>query len=136
MVSAGTGSLTETNLAQTISGTITVSDVDSTAAFNPAAVTSVYGKMTLQANGNWTYDANANNSLAGGQVVTDVFTVTSVDGTASTITITLTGTNDAAVISAGTASLTETNLPQTVTCLLYTSPSPRDRQKSRMPSSA
>ena len=24
----------------------------------------------------------------------------------------------------------------TVTCLLYTSPSPRDRQKSRMPSSA
>ena len=32
-----------------------------------------------------------------------------------------------------------TNLPTTqssITCLLYTSPSPRDRQKSRMPSSA
>ena len=27
-------------------------------------------------------------------------------------------------------------LDNTVTCLLYTSPSPRDRQKSRMPSSA
>ena len=27
-------------------------------------------------------------------------------------------------------------LPLTMTCLLYTSPSPRDRQKSRMPSSA
>ena len=27
-------------------------------------------------------------------------------------------------------------LPGTLTCLLYTSPSPRDRQKSRMPSSA
>ena len=26
--------------------------------------------------------------------------------------------------------------PQLITCLLYTSPSPRDRQKSRMPSSA
>ena len=26
--------------------------------------------------------------------------------------------------------------PQRYTCLLYTSPSPRDRQKSRMPSSA
>ena len=26
--------------------------------------------------------------------------------------------------------------PKTQTCLLYTSPSPRDRQKSRMPSSA
>ena len=28
------------------------------------------------------------------------------------------------------------DIPQAVTCLLYTSPSPRDRQKSRMPSSA
>ena len=27
-------------------------------------------------------------------------------------------------------------IPQATTCLLYTSPSPRDRQKSRMPSSA
>ena len=27
-------------------------------------------------------------------------------------------------------------LPHTSACLLYTSPSPRDRQKSRMPSSA
>ena len=27
-------------------------------------------------------------------------------------------------------------LPKVITCLLYTSPSPRDRQKSRMPSSA
>ena len=26
--------------------------------------------------------------------------------------------------------------PHDITCLLYTSPSPRDRQKSRMPSSA
>ena len=30
----------------------------------------------------------------------------------------------------------DTLLPQVTTCLLYTSPSPRDRQKSRMPSSA
>ena len=30
---------------------------------------------------------------------------------------------------------TET-VPVAITCLLYTSPSPRDRQKSRMPSSA
>ena len=28
------------------------------------------------------------------------------------------------------------NIEDTITCLLYTSPSPRDRQKSRMPSSA
>ena len=30
----------------------------------------------------------------------------------------------------------DTYASQVVTCLLYTSPSPRDRQKSRMPSSA
>ena len=30
----------------------------------------------------------------------------------------------------------ELGLDRPVTCLLYTSPSPRDRQKSRMPSSA
>ena len=29
-----------------------------------------------------------------------------------------------------------TQMPELVACLLYTSPSPRDRQKSRMPSSA
>ena len=32
--------------------------------------------------------------------------------------------------------LKEPNSPNPNTCLLYTSPSPRDRQKSRMPSSA
>ena len=30
----------------------------------------------------------------------------------------------------------EGNVQEVKTCLLYTSPSPRDRQKSRMPSSA
>ena len=32
--------------------------------------------------------------------------------------------------------LTEIEITEKDTCLLYTSPSPRDRQKSRMPSSA
>ena len=34
------------------------------------------------------------------------------------------------------ANFDEEMLKQITTCLLYTSPSPRDRQKSRMPSSA
>ena len=33
-------------------------------------------------------------------------------------------------------SIPHTSGTRSVTCLLYTSPSPRDRQKSRMPSSA
>ena len=32
--------------------------------------------------------------------------------------------------------MAQTAAQQTITCLLYTSPSPRDRQRSRMPSSA
>ena len=39
------------------------------------------------------------------------------------------------VLSIG-ATITIDHPPSTNTCLLYTSPSPRDRQKSRMPSSA
>ena len=37
---------------------------------------------------------------------------------------------------AGSILAAATSLAITGTCLLYTSPSPRDRQKSRMPSSA
>ena len=42
-------------------------------------------------------------------------------------------TEIAPVAASGNNTLT---LPNDGTCLLYTSPSPRDRQKSRMPSSA
>ncbi|UUZ55164.1 VCBS domain-containing protein [Massilia sp. H-1] len=38
-----------------------------------------------------------------------MFTVTSADGTTSTITVNILGTNDAAVISTTTANLTETD---------------------------
>ena len=38
--------------------------------------------------------------------------------------------------SGGQDALTRSRMAQTMGCLLYTSPSPRDRQKSRMPSSA
>ena len=45
---------------------------------------------------------------------------------------------DAKVADAITVTGAQTGITQvgTLTCLLYTSPSPRDRQKSRMPSSA
>ena len=46
------------------------------------------------------------------------------------------GNGNNAVVEGNDAAFEEKN-PQThPTCLLYTSPSPRDRQKSRMPSSA
>ena len=43
---------------------------------------------------------------------------------------------DAAVVEASKAAFAKLLEQQAADCLLYTSPSPRDRQKSRMPSSA
>ena len=37
---------------------------------------------------------------------------------------------------AGIITISKVNVSRDLSCLLYTSPSPRDRQKSRMPSSA
>src|SRR5258708_19302036 len=60
----------------------------------------------MTAAGVWTYTLNDANSavqaLNVGNTLTDSFTVTSVDGTPQVVTITINGSNDAAIIS-GTA---------------------------------
>ena len=63
-----------------------------------------YGSFTLDAAGSWTYTADdsqtAIQQLGAGQSITDSFTAVSSDGTASQlVTVTIHGTNDAAVIS-------------------------------------
>ncbi|UUZ57471.1 VCBS domain-containing protein [Massilia sp. H-1] len=66
----------------------------------------------MDANGAWNYTASsAHPEFIAGTNYSDVFTVTSADGTTSTITVNILGTNDAAVISTATANLTETNAP-------------------------
>jgi VCBS repeat-containing protein len=107
-----TFTLTETNAVLTTSGTLTATDVDGTAnAFAAETLTGTYGSLTMGTNGAWTYTAaSAQDQLVAGASAADTFTVHAADGTASTIAVTITGTNDAAVIS-GTSSftLTETN---------------------------
>ncbi|MFK4381768.1 VCBS domain-containing protein [Bradyrhizobium sp. USDA 223] len=98
-------------------GTLTDTDVDTianafTAVVSPTASTAGYGTFTMTAAGVWTYTLdNANSAvqaLNGGQTLTDSFTVTTLDGTAQVVTITIHGSNDAAVISGTTAgSVTE-----------------------------
>src|SRR5207253_1777119 len=67
------------------------------------------GTFSIAANGAWTYTANsAFDNLNVGQSVSDTFTVTSADGTMSTVQVTINGTNDAAVLSSASVSLTET----------------------------
>jgi VCBS repeat-containing protein len=101
VLSAHTSNLTETNAVLTTGGTLTVSDVDSSATFvaQPAAI-GQYGNFTIAANGVWSYVANsAHNEFVGGQTYTDTFAVASADGTTSSVTVNILGTNDPATVS-------------------------------------
>src|SRR5207253_1991874 len=90
------------------SGTLHVSDVDAgqgTFVVAPAAsLAGTYGTFTFnEATGAWGYTLDnartATQALTQGQPATDTLTVHSDDGTAYTVTVNLTGTNDAAVIT-------------------------------------
>ena len=65
-----------------------------------------YGSFTMTADGHWTYALDNGNcavqALNVGQTLTDSFVVKTVDGTAQTVTITIEGSNDAAVICGDT----------------------------------
>ena len=60
-----------------------------------------YGTFAIDTDGAWTYTASsAHNEFAAGATYTDTFTVASADGTISSVTVNILGTNDAAVLSA------------------------------------
>ncbi|MEH2476841.1 VCBS repeat-containing protein [Nitrobacteraceae bacterium AZCC 2146] len=95
----------------TVTGTLTDTDVDNTPNLFTAVTVGTtssggYGTFGMTTGGAWTYTLNNSNStvqgLNVGQTLTDTFTVHTVDGTAQVVTVTINGTNDAAVIS-GTA---------------------------------
>ncbi|UNP90184.1 VCBS domain-containing protein [Aeromonas encheleia] len=114
---SSTASLTETNSAQSTSGNLDASDVDSSAAFivqtNVAGING-YGTFSIDASGAWTYTMNgAHDEFVGGVDYTDSITVATADGTSRVLTVTMHGSNDAAIITgSSTASLTETNAAQ------------------------
>src|SRR6185369_2842246 len=66
-----------------------------------------FGTFTMTANGVWAYTIDQTNNVVQalnvGDTLTDTFTVTSIDGTAQVVTITINGANDAAVISGATS---------------------------------
>ena len=106
-VSAATEVLTETDAPVTASGTLTSSDVDNPDnAFTAETINGTIGTLTIDAAGAWTFTANsAYDNLNVGGSVNETFTVSSIDGTTSTVAITINGTNDGAVAanaSAGT----------------------------------
>jgi VCBS repeat-containing protein len=113
ILSSATVPLTETNAALSTGGTLTVSDVDNPATFVAQTGTvGNHGVFSIAADGAWTYVANgAFNNLNVGESVSDPFTVQSSDGTTTSVTVTINGSNDAAVLSSATVPLTETNAP-------------------------
>jgi VCBS repeat-containing protein len=87
------------------SGTLTATDVDNPSNVFVAqnAVDTAYGRFQIDAAGRWTYNLNDSDSaveaLNVGDTLKDSFMVTTQDGTAQTIAITIGGTNDNAVIT-------------------------------------
>jgi VCBS repeat-containing protein len=137
-----TASISETDVAQTVSGQLVVTDVDNpsipaidnlvvigldsqqlnakvtdgiTSVFSFTAQSGLagnngYGTFSINASGLWTYTMNsAHNEFVAGQLYSDTATVTSIDGTPQDISVTILGTNDAAVISPTVSHLTQTN---------------------------
>ena len=104
-----------------VSGDLDAADVDGPAdswnAVGPAPSDNGYGSYVVTAAGVWTYTLdNANaavDALAVGATLNDSFTVTAIDGTSQLVTITITGTNDAPVVTAAVDSgeVTEGPLP-------------------------
>ncbi|UUT51335.1 VCBS domain-containing protein [Aeromonas hydrophila] len=113
----------ETNPTLTETGTLSVTDVDGAdeakfVAGNGVASTGALGSLTITEGGAWTY--NVDNSkvqyLGEGETKVETFTVASVDGTTHTVTITITGVNDAAVITGSdTGAVTEDETNPTLT---------------------
>uniref|UniRef100_UPI003B9F9B3D VCBS domain-containing protein n=2 Tax=Aeromonas dhakensis TaxID=196024 RepID=UPI003B9F9B3D len=102
---AGAVTEDESNPTLTETGTLTVTDVDGAdeakfVAGNGVASTGALGSLTIDADGNWTYNvANGDVQYLGeGETKVETFVVESVDGTTHTVTITITGVNDSAVI--------------------------------------
>jgi VCBS repeat-containing protein len=105
-----TGSVTEDSGVKcdlpTATGALTVTDVDNAPGFTavncPTASDAGYGTFTMTADGVWTYTLDDGNcavqALNVGDTLTDTFKVTSLDGTAQLVTVTINGTNDAAII--------------------------------------
>ena len=75
-----------------------------------AGTAGLYGTFAITAGGAWTYTASsAHNEFQAGTTYTDTFSVASSDGTLTSVTINIAGSNDAATLSADVRNLTETN---------------------------
>ncbi|PWS35170.1 hypothetical protein DFH01_22960 [Falsiroseomonas bella] len=107
------------------SGTISVSDPDAgQSSFQPlSSVAGLYGTLTLTEAGDWTYARTADlNYLAAGSSLLDSFGIAAADGTTATLTVAISGSNDAAVIGGDLAATIATTAPGAGGSLSVTDP--------------
>ncbi|MCC5498694.1 type I secretion C-terminal target domain-containing protein [Vibrio lentus] len=102
----------ESNTLET-TGSLTISDLDTSdnpafnpsGAFKPSGSTNSIplGTLTITSDGEWTYtvDNDAVQYLDENETVTEVYTVTAIDGTTSEVTITINGADDPSEITVG-----------------------------------
>jgi VCBS repeat-containing protein len=113
-----TGAVTEDASTTTATGTLTHTDVDANNDANVFTAVSTatdsangYGTYTVTSGGAWTYTLDNSNTtvsaLAASATTTDSFTVTAEDGTSQTVTVTITGANDAPTTVADSATIAE-----------------------------
>ncbi|MEO5375872.1 MAG: VCBS domain-containing protein, partial [Alphaproteobacteria bacterium] len=111
VLSSDTVALAEGNDALSTSGVLTVSDVDTGESHFVAQTGTAgqYGTFSVAEDGAWTYQMDgAHNEMAAGQTVTETFAVASADGTMTSVTVNIAGTNDGPTTEGQTLSLTQT----------------------------
>ncbi|MGX9357406.1 VCBS domain-containing protein [Roseobacteraceae bacterium S113] len=103
-----------------VTGTASATDVDGDDAdgFTPVTLEGTYGTLELLATGAWTYTVDESKSvvqaLSSGKSETDSFTVSSTDGTETSIDITVFGANDVPTIGAIAPQSTDENTAVTL----------------------
>jgi VCBS repeat-containing protein len=109
-VVTGYGEVVEDAANTTVSGALVYPALaGGVATFVTGTQTGSYGSLTLGIGGSWSYtlDGVAADPLQTGDVYFETFRVTTTDGSETTITIKVSGSNDAPVAAAGTLQATE-----------------------------
>jgi VCBS repeat-containing protein len=114
-----TGSIVE-NTTTAITGNLDFTDVDNPSdTWAITANNATYGAFAVDATGGWRYSLdNANptvNALTASGTLFDTFVMTTNDGTTQTVTIAITGVNDAAIITGATAGIIAENTTTAIT---------------------
>lgn len=110
-INAQIADLVETDEVLSTGGQLAISDIDSDATFHTQyTMAGQYGLFSLDEWGHWNYvTTSARDEFVAGQTYTDTFTVRSIDGTESSVTVNILGTNDAAQIDTAVVDLVETD---------------------------